>query len=298
MSNGISPEIASFFKDPDASSAVVLAAQHVAAPVVKGATLTEDETRMGGGIRVVYFILDRSPSMDPVAALLRKGFNADFVPAVKEAREDDISALRLGGLSFSDDITPIWQVQGGNSLHKLDELPQLTTSEFDPERGWGTALHKAILDGTAIAMRYAGELQRDTGIDVDVDIVILSDGANNYPPRATDDVRRVITGRDKSRVRYVLFYFETEHGLKVKPERPGELSELQDYAINQLGIDAEQVQAFARKDGETDDEMRHRFRALMNVMSRVSAARNTSAVVATAMVLPAAAAVDDDEEIV
>jgi hypothetical protein len=278
--SGLSPEIASFFQDPDASSAVVLAAQQIAAPVVKGATLTADETMMGGGVRVVYFILDASPSMDPVANALRNGFNNDFVPAVKAAREDDISALRIGGCAFSSGSpTPIWKGPNGDYFHAIDELPQLSTREYDPNNGWGTDLHRAITEGSATAFRYAGELQQQTGMDVDVDIIILSDGANNGQPTDPRDVKQMIKGRDVTRVRYVFFYFDTEWGL----------SDPKGYATRDLGIDGEQVESFDRKPNETPAEQAHRFRRLMAVMSRVSAARNTSAVVATAAVL------DDDE---
>jgi hypothetical protein len=279
--NGVSEEIAAFFTNPDASSAIVMAAEHVAAPVVQGATLTEDELGKGGGLRVVYHVFDRSPSMEPVGDDLRDGFNNDYVPAIEEAREDDISALRLGGLSFSSDITPIWVVPGGDAIHPLDALPQMTIQDYDPTIGSGTSLHQAILDGTTNAMTFAAQVQAETGLDVDVDIIILTDGANNGNPRDPGKVKKVITGRDRSRVRYVFFYFETKLGL----------SDPKGYAINDLGIDGEQVQSFPALPNETPEQRRHRFRQLLQVMSRVSAAKNTSAVMATAAVL-------DDEELV
>ncbi len=296
MASSVSPEIASFFQDPDASDAVVHAAFQIAAPIVQGTALTTDEMMSGGGMRVVYFILDASPSMDPVAAALRNGFNEDFVPAVTAAREDDISALRVGGVAFSSGSpVPIWKgtdADGNESyFHPFDQLPQITTGDYNPAWGNGTDLHRAITEGSAQAFRYAGDLQAEIGMDVDVDIVILSDGANNGAPTDPSGVRQIITGRDKTRVRYVFFYFETEWGLSVKRHRPNELSELEKYAINGLGIDGEQVQAFARKPGETPKEQASRFRRLMAVMSRVSAARNVSAVVTTA-------AVTDDDELV
>jgi hypothetical protein len=280
--SNISREIASYFQDPDASSAVTLAAQKIAAPVVQGAILTADETMMGGGVRVVHFILDASPSMAGVAQALRDGFNQDFVPAVRAAREDDISALRIGGDAFSSGPpTPIWQGANGSYYHPIDQLPPLTTKEYNPDRGYGTDLHRAILDGSARALRYAGELQSETGMDVDVDIIILSDGANNGPPQSPQTARQMITGRDRTRVRYLFFYFDTDWGL---PDAKG-------YATRELGIDGEQVETFTKKPGEAQLDQARRFRRLMAVMSRVSAARNTSAVVATAAVM-------DDEELI
>jgi hypothetical protein len=269
-------EIAQFFQDPDASSAVVMAANQIAAPFVQGVTLTYDETAMGGGLRVVFFILDASPSMEDVADGLRDGFNNDFVPAVRDAREDDISALRVGGVAFSSGTPkPIWVSANGDHFHPFDQLPPLTIQDYDPNRGWGTALHQAILSGTAQAMRYAAELQQQTGMDVDVDIVILTDGNNNDNPKSPASVKQMITGRDKTRVRYVFFYFQTDLGL----------ADPKDYAIRDLGIDGEQIQSFMAKPNETREERAARFRALMQVLSKVSAARNTSAVVATAAVL-------------
>jgi hypothetical protein len=283
-------EIQSFFQDPDASSAVVLAAAQIAAPMVRGTSLTMAETMLGGGLRVTYFIVDGSPSMLVVAALLRDGFNHDFVPAVRAAREDDISALRVGGVVFSSGSPkPIWVGADGSHFHPFDKLPELTVADYDPRRGYGTALHRAIVEGSAQAFKYAGELQTQTGMDVDVDIVILSDGANNAEPEDPTEARLVITGRDKTRVRYVFFYFETDWGLSVTRPSSNELSELEKYATQDLGIDGEQVVAFARGVNETAEDQAKRFRALMQVMSRVSAARNTSAVVAFGTVL------DDDE---
>lgn len=295
----VSKEIASFFQDPEGSKAVIKATQHIAAPMVQGTPFTMDEIGTGGGIRVVMFVLDASPSMMPVAILLRDGFNTEFVPAVKLARESDISALRIGGVAFSSgDPEPIWVTEDPDNedqklyFHSLESLPQISVAEYDPSRGWGTALHRAIVDASTRAFRYAAEVQAETNIDVDVDVVILSDGANNEAPKVPTEVRQMITGRKKARTRFVFFYFETEEGLSTKPDPDlDDMSQLQWYAIKDLGIDSEQVQAFARYPNETNDERAKRFRRLMAVMSRVSATRGVSAVIATANVL-------DDDEIV
>lgn len=289
MSQGISPEIAGFFQDPDASSAVVLAAQQIAAPVVQGAPMTPKELEMGGGVRVVYLILDASPSMEPVARLLREGFNTDYVPAVQEAREDDISALRIGGAAFSrSPSTRLWKGANGDYFHTIDNLPQLTSSDYDPNRGWGTELHQAILDGTATAVRYASEVGAEISIDPEIDIIVLSDGADNSHVPASE-VKQVVSARDKTRMRFMFLYFETELGLSVKRPAAGRLSELERYVVRDLGFDGEQVMAFAAKPGETREERAHRFRQMMRVLSKVSASRGTSVVVATAAVL------EDDE---
>lgn len=278
--------VASFFVNPEASSAVVLAAPQIAAPIVRGAALTVSELMMGGGIRVVYFLFDKSPSMDPVAQLLRDAFNNDFVPAVKEARESDVSTLRIGGAAFSGSAPePIWKGKdtSGNVIyfHPLDELPPLTIAEYDPSVGNSTALHLAIELGTARAVRYAADVQKETGTDVELDIMILSDGGNNVPPYSPAKAAMLIESRDRTRVRYVYFYFETDQGLK----------DPRSYAINDLKIDVENVETFMRKPNETEEELHKRFRRMMAVLSKVSGARNVSAVVASA-------AVPEDEEII
>ena len=85
----------SFFHDPDASSVLSLAGNQVTAPTVRGQDLTEEEIGMGGGVRLVMHIIDRSPSMRPVTRLILDGFGAEYVEAIRGARGDDISALRL-----------------------------------------------------------------------------------------------------------------------------------------------------------------------------------------------------------
>ena len=282
MTQNFDPEILSMFQDPDASSAVVMAAQQISAPLIQGSPLTEEEVLMGGGVRVVYLILDASPSMFPVGQALRDGFNNDFVPAIRAAREDDVSALRVGGCAFSSGSpTPIWKgtdADGNVSyFHVFDQLPTLTKAEYDPDKGSGTALHRAITEGTAMAMSHAAAIQRETTLEPDIDIIVLSDGGNNEDMRTipAEEVKKLVAGRNRSRVRYIGFFFETDWGMP-DPDK---------YFINDLGFDAEQVKAFLAKPGETPEERAHRFRLLMGVMSRVSAARNTSAVVATTTVM-------------
>lgn len=279
-----------FFSNPDASDAVVLAAQQIAAPLVKGAPLTMEESFMGAP-RVVYFIFDASGTMHPVENDLRQGMNVEFIPALKEGREDDISVLRIGGAAFGTnekEFVPLWQGQDGTYFHSLEELPSLTDSDYNARASF-TALHNAILEGLATAMRYATELRAQAGSAVDVDFIILSDGANNYPPYDPEVVKQVIEGADKSQVRITFLYFETPYGLSTKRPNSSKYSEAEDYAINKLGIDPENVQVFAMMPGETAEDRRRRFRRVVHVMSKVSASRGTSAVKAAKVVM------EDDE---
>lgn len=281
------PNIASFFKDPDASDVVNLAAQQIAAPTVRGEDLGEEEMAMGGGLRVVMILLDASGSMGVVGNDLRQDFNREFVPAIQAAREDDIAALRIGGMAFSDRTRPIWgaTVDGEQRFfHSLANIPELVMREYCPETGGATALHAVIIEGTARAMAFAAQVQADTGIAPDVDILILTDGANNRDPMDPTDVRTLIEGRDKTRVRFSFFYFQTDWGLK----------DPLGYAVNELGIDGEDVQIFAAKPGETADDRQRRFRRLMRTMSSVSASRGMSATKAAATHAAPAGAPDED----
>lgn len=281
----IAGEVVGFFDDPTAASSVALVrmAQQIEAPLVKGTVLDIDEVESGGGVRVVMLVIDESGTMAEVGQMLRDGFNNDFVPAIKAAREDDITALRIGGIAFSDDSKQIWRGPDGTYFHKLEELPNLTTAEYFPEHGGMTALHGAIFQATAIANRYAADLQRTGADDVDVDILIMSDGRNNRTPPSSDEVKQLIAARDKRRVRYGFFYFDTSQGF--------DQFDAKDYAQRELGIDPEMIQSFATRPNETEAERSKRFRRMLNIISRVSAQRRTTAVVAVG-------AVPDDEELV
>jgi hypothetical protein len=263
------PGVAGFFNDLDASSIVSLKANQITTPIV-GQAVTMDEMMMGGGVRIIYFIFDRSPSMQQAANLLIDGFNNIYVPAVKAGRDDDISALRIGGSSFSTDITQIWQKPDGNggviSFHALEDLPSLGKGEYNPSNGCGTALHKAIIEGTPVALKYASEEKLRTGIQPEVEIIILADGDNNESPRDPSDVRTIIKGSKKELVRFSFLYFET-YGGSANP---------QESAID-MGFEFENIQCFSMKPGETKKEYEHRFRQLMRVMSKISASKGNSA---------------------
>ncbi len=274
--------IAPFFDDFDVSSVISLKAQSIAAPIVRGQDITTDELMLGGGIRIVYFIIDRSPSMHEVAQLLIDGFNDEYIPATKEAREDDISVLRIGGMSFSSNCTPLWLQEDENkkmtAFHALEDLPKLSKADYNPFRGQATAQYKAIIEGTATVLRYGSEEVNRTGTHPEVDVIILADGDNNDYPLDIDEPRKVIQGANKSLIRYSYLYFETEGG-----------SQNPRQAAIDLGISPENIECFNKKPGETDGEYRSRFRRLMRVMSKISAGGDAATAVAAAV-----AAEDDD----
>ena len=282
----IDPAIAAFFSDPDGSSVVSAKASQIVAPMVRGEDVKAEELMMGGGIRVVFFVLDRSPSMEDVGDMLLSDFSNEFVPALKAAREDDTSVLRIGGISFSSDITPIWVVRDSSGkeifFHSLDNLPTLTKADYDPSQGYSTALHAAAIEAPARAMLFAADQQNKMGTAPDIDIVIMSDGANNCAPHDSSSVKTMIQGSDKTRVRWSFFFFETGMGLP----------DPKSYATKELGIDGENVQIFKMKSGETAEERRKRFRRMMRVMSRVSASKGTSAVQTGAAVATASSSED------
>jgi hypothetical protein len=284
----ISPEALGFFHDPSASSVLSLSGQHLVAPTVRGQDLTDEEIGMGGGVRLIMLLFDRSPSMKPVTQLMLDGFGQYFIDAVREAREDDVAALRFAGLSFSSDITPIWN-QKGVSFHKLEDLPPLTPGEYDPERGVGTASHQALIDGTHLAMEYAGQIERDTGIKPEIEVILLSDGLNNENPRSKNPVKLLIQGCKTDLIRFTFLFFETMPGAckskdsDVNPE----------LNAAEMRFDSENVKSFAQKPGETELELKKRFRRMMRVASRVSASKGVSAVKAAAAVQAAVASGED-----
>jgi hypothetical protein len=247
---------------------------------------------MGGGTRIVMYVLDRSPSMEPVADLLLKGFNNDLISAIQEARGDDISALRIGGLSFSSDLTPIWEKdtpQGPEYFHKLEELPALTTAEYDVRNGCGTALHAAILEAYARAIAYAAIVKGQTGTQPEIDIIVLTDGQNNERPIDPASLRTTIQGSRKDLVRFTYFYFDTTGGGASDDEVEAEMKQ----SAKKMGFDVENVMIFAQKKGEDAKAYKSRFRRMLRVMSKVSASKGTSAIKAGAAVAASAAGDDD-----
>lgn len=278
----VNPALNAFFEDIDASSVISLKMNQVTAPMIIGTPLTIEELSMGGGVRIVMHVIDRSPSMIPVRDLLLTDFNTEYKPAIQAAREDDISALRMGGLSFSTDITQIWKL-GNDYFHSLDKLPALTKAEYYPmdedDTGYvprlhgGTSLNAAIIEAYAIAAKYACVLLQERGIIADIDILVLSDGANNQPPDSSQ-VRQVIGGSKKGIVRFIAFYFETSSGMR----------DPKGYFVKELGFDSEYIEVFAQKLNETPKERASRFRRMVRVMSKVSASKHATAVKASAAV--------------
>lgn len=279
----MSTNIAGFFNDLGASDIISLKAAQISSPVVSGQSISVDDLMMGGGVRIIYLILDRSPSMKPVAKLMLDGFNNNYIPAVKEAQDDDISVLRIGGMSFSSDLSNMWvrdDGKGGHiAFHALEDLPPLTDVEYNPTKGYGTALHKAIIEGTSVALRYAAEEKVRSGTQPEVDIIVLADGDNNESPFDVADVRTIIQGSKKELVRYSFLFFETSGGS----------SDPFATAI-EMGFGDENIQCFAMKQGETQKEYEHRFRQLMRVMSKISASKGNSALNSVAAVVA-----DDDD---
>ena len=292
MSIIMQDDINKFFAVPSNSKIISLKAQQITAPMVAGAKITIQEMSMGGGVRIVVHVIDRSPSMKVAKKLMLDGFGEYYMKAIKEARQDDISVLRLAGLSFSSDITPIWGKPGPEGLeffHPLDELPPLTGAEYNPAKGWGTALHAALLEGYTRALAYAKTIMDTTGIQPEIDILGLTDGANNEEPAASV-VRDVVVGSRKDLVRFVLLFFETQIGLKQ--------AEFERYATQDLGIDGENIMFFGKQPNETEQEHRQRFRRMLRVMSRISASKGTSAVKAVQAITQSAVVQDDDEDLI
>lgn len=153
-------------------------------------------------------------------------------------------------------------------------------AEYNPRAGWSTALHEAILDGTARVLKFGADQQAKMGTAPDIDVIILTDGRNNSVPMDPAVVKTMIKGANRTQVRFSFFYFQTDLGLQ----------DPRAYAVDELGIDGENVQVFVALPNESPTDRRKRFRRMMRVMSRVSASKGTSAVQAAA----ATAAVDPD----
>ena len=272
MSNS---NITALFPNPDASSIVELQAAQIVAPMVNGEGMTPDEMMTGGGVRVIKFLIDGSSSMSPIAPTLRNLISDDLPKSIMGASEDDIAALRLGGAVFSDDITPIWgkkdpEGNGSTWYHAPINLPRLESREYSPEtQGGMTSLYRCILEETPRAVLFADRLQAESGTQPDIDIMVISDGLNNMHPRNPDQVRTMVQGADKTRVRFCFFYFDTDVYNTDKAS-----IEHREREIRQM--------PFMAKPGETKQELHERLRRFLQMVSKTSASKGMSAVQAAA----------------
>lgn len=230
--------------DKKSSDIIVANLNATTLPMCVGTPISEIET---DDVTLIFFILDQSSSMEPVEQDLISGFNDILIPGLKGGSQDIVSTIEIGGLVFNYNIQAMW----GGGFQKLEDLPPLTKSDYSTSGS--TALHQAVLDAfTAVSVRTT-QIMNELGIPPKVMFVILSDGANNNPPDDPADVKKVADSLSNEIFVKAFAGFETWEPVDFK----------------QIAKDIGFGKPFEMKKqpGESDDEMKRRFRHLLGIMS-------------------------------
>lgn len=213
-------------------------------PMCVGAPIHTLET---DDVTIIMFILDDSGSMDVVRMLLIETFNEIMVDGLRGASKRTANTIVIGGLKFSRHSAPLW----GGGFKKLQELPQLTTRDYQADGG-STNLYQAMLDGITAAGAYATQVFQETGTPPKVIIIPLTDGADNVHEASSDDVLAVTNGLSRELWKLPCAVFET-----------GERVDGRQIARDS-GFD---VFEFKKSPGETKDDVKRRFRHMMGTLS-------------------------------
>lgn len=199
-------------------------------------------------VTIIMFVIDESPSMSEVRQLLIDTFNEVMIEGLKGSSKKTANTIIVGGLSFSTRIKPMW----GGGFKKLQELSLLTLRDYDPDSGSATNFYQAVLDGLTGASAYATQVFQETGTPPKVIVVPLTDGADNCHQAKPEDVLAVVSSLSREIYKFPLVVFETYERVD------GEQIALQ------TGFDLFHSK---KEPGETDDDVRRRFRHMMGTLS-------------------------------
>lgn len=199
-------------------------------------------------VTIIMLCIDASPSMEPVRDLLIETFNEVMIEGLRGAARKTANSIVVGGLAFS---TKIWSLWGGG-FKKLDDLPQLSRSEYDPCQGVATNLFQAQLDALTAAAKYATEVLAENGTPPKVIVLGLTDGADNIGQARPSDVLTVVNGLSKELWKVPMAVFETYEQVD-GPE-----------IAKNTGFD---VFKFERGSSESKEDVKRRFRHMIGTMS-------------------------------
>lgn len=161
---------------------------------------------------LMNFLFDASGSMGELYGEMVSSFNEIVVPSLHNVSGRTKSALRIGGVLFSDKIVPMWH--GFRALDQLGDRP-LEHKMFNRDGlGGQTALYRTMIVGLKLTAQTAAFLTKNTRQASSSRTVVFTDGANNLDPRDPGEVRR-LTGiiRNPKMHQTVLVYFKTGQGL-------------------------------------------------------------------------------------
>jgi len=230
---------------PESSDILIANLNDTNLPMCVGTPVEELES---DDVTIIMFCIDASPSMNPVRDLLITTFNEVMVDGLRGAARKTANSIVVGGLAFSTRVRPLW----GGGFKKLEDLPPLTKAEYDPSQGWSTNLFQAQLDALTAAITYATEVFSENGTPPKVIVVGLTDGDDNVGDANPDDVKAVVDGLSPELWKMPMAVFET--GVRVNGRQIAE----------KTGFD---VFEFAKGQGETDEDIRRRFRHMIGTLS-------------------------------
>jgi hypothetical protein len=196
---------------------------------------------------IIMFAIDDSGSMSGVRDLLIELFNELIIKGLRGASKNTVNTIVIGGLKFSRRTEPLWR--GG--FQKLETLPDLTLADYQANGG-STNLYQAMLDSITAASAYAAKVLQDTGTPPKVIVIPITDGADNVHQASASDVLAVTQGlsRELFKLPFVVFEtLETVDGEKIAAD---------------CGFD---VFKSEKQPGETDDDVRRRFRHVLGTIS-------------------------------
>lgn len=249
----------------DASSAIIIANMNQGAlPMCGGSPFTaaEEDT---DDFRLLLFGFDRSISMEPVAGEVVHSVNEIVIPGLMGGAADQVGAIRVGGITFGTVVKPIWMKGGDAGFHALKDLPKLTAAEYTPQGS--TALHKGVLYGATALTAYALQIRQRTGSNPECVLAFWSDGANNQAPYDPEDVRKVLTSLSPELFTTVFIGFETNEPV--------------DFKQIAVSLGFQHVRHSKLEPGETEEDMRRRFRNDMGVFSKSLVSRVSKSQIGT-----------------
>jgi hypothetical protein len=169
---------------------------------------------------IINVILNISASTEKFHNELMDCFNHIILPSFREISQRYRGAIRIGCLLFSSRLIPAWY--GYKTLDEIGSQP-LKRDLFE-RKGLqsGTALYRAMQTGifwTAAAM----ERMRDTG-EGEVPkgkIIVISDGANDKPPKRELTVKKALDSIESLNYRNIqlaIVFLNTVNGLDNKEQ--------------------------------------------------------------------------------
>ncbi|MFA5020972.1 MAG: hypothetical protein WC517_02855 [Patescibacteria group bacterium] len=209
---------------------------------------TPVEELVSDDVTIIQFFIDASPSMEDVADLFRETFNEIMIEGLRGSSKHTANAIVVAAIAFSSNIWPMF----GGGFHALSELGKMTKKEYDPSRGSATNLYEAMMQSITAASAYAANVLQVNGTPPKVIVAGLTDGGDNCNRASRDDVKTLTSALSGELYKFPLAVFETYDtvdGQQLAQETGFEVFE------------------FKKKAGETDADVRKRFRHMIGTMS-------------------------------